>query len=112
LNENDQNPADPSGFCELLYNGKKISVLAKRTKKFRLSDKAEDATSFFIQYNQYFICEDGKYYPVNTEGDLMNTFGSNAQDVKKYMRAKRLKFKKNAEQAILTAVTFYSGLIN
>ncbi len=110
LDENEKNLADPSGFCELLYNDKKTLVLAKRTKKLQLSANAEDRSSVFVQYNQYFVYKDNQYLPVNSEGDLIKIFNDKAQEIKNFMRGKKIRYKKNTEQAIVTVASFYNGL--
>jgi len=110
LNKSDQISDVLSGFCELLYNDKKTMVLAKRDKKFKLSARAEDQTSSFIQYNQYFVLKDDKNFLINSESDLLKMYGDKAQEVKNYMRSRKVKYKRNAEQAIVTATTFYNGL--
>ncbi len=110
LDKNIQNPAGPSGFCELLYNDKKMQVLAKRTKELKMSTNIEDKSSGFVQYNGYFIIKDDKYVAINAESDLMKLFSDKAQEVKKFMRTAKIKYKKHPEQYMVAATTFYNGL--
>ncbi len=112
FDKNQQTPGSPDGFCELLYGNKKMSVLVKRGKRIQQSTNPDDKSSTFVQYNQYLIYRDNKFLPVNSEDDLMKIFNDKAPDLKKFMRSKKVKYKKNAEQAILTATLFYNGITN
>lgn len=106
----DDHSNDFSGFYELLYNDKNVLAFAKRYKKRMLSSNVEDKLGSFVQYDQYFIYKDGKYFSVNSQSDLAEIFSDKAQAIKKFMRSEKATYKKNPEQAIISTVIFYNGL--
>jgi hypothetical protein len=108
LNAIDPERNEPS-FYELLYRDNKVLVLARRFKKLIVSSNAEDKSSF-VQYNRYFISKDEKVTSVNSRDDLSDIFYDKAAEIKKFLRTRKVKYKKNPEQAILTAAAFYNGL--
>ena len=110
FSENTQNSGEFSGFYELIYNDKKLIAFAKRYKKLLFSSNGEDKFGAFVQYNEYFIYKDEKYFTINSESDMAHIFKDKAQAVKKFMRTENIKFKKNPEQAIVSTAAFYNGL--
>ena len=111
FNENEQSEGDLSGFYELLYNDEKTLVFAKRFKKLLLSSSPDDKLGTFVQYNQYFIYKDEKYYPVSSQKDLQKIFGDKEQQVKKFLRTEKSRLKSNLEQLIVATALFYHGLM-
>jgi hypothetical protein len=111
FNENDQNNSQFSGFYQLLYNDKNVLAFAKRYKKQMLTPNPDDKAGAFVQYSQYFIYKDEKYYSVNSERDLATVFKDKAQPIKKFFRSGGVQYKKNPPQAIVATAIFYNGLI-
>lgn len=99
-----------AGFYEVLYGGP-TTVLAKRKKKIERSSRVEDPF-IFKQFNTYFVKSSGVYYPVESEKDLLELFGSEAESLKKQLRENGLRFKKDREQSIIKAVAYYDQLKN
>jgi hypothetical protein len=99
----------PTGFYEKLYDGT-VTVLEKHEKKIERSLKAEENTSKFTEYVHFYIEKDGKYYSVETEGDLQGVFKDEKTEVRKFLNRKDIRFKKDKANTIVQVASFYDGL--
>lgn len=104
-----ENKSEPQGFCELLYRGKDVLVLARHAKTFKISSNTEANATVFLQNDQYFVYKDDKYASVNSENDLMKVFDDKSGEMKRFVRKNKSAFKKDPGQAITTAAKFYNG---
>ena len=108
--ENNQNKNEDFGFYELLYKTKSMLVLAKRVKKLLETTNPEDKGGTFVQYDQYFIYRDDKFFPVSTANELVDILKDKSGEVKKFIKTHKLNFKKQKQEAILTTTAFYNTL--
>ena len=100
-----------TGFYERLYLGD-ISVFEKREKKIKQSLKAEDNITRFIEYNYYYVQKDGKFYPVESESDLLRIFKDQRAEIRKLLNSREMNYKKDPPKVIVQAVVYYSNLKN
>lgn len=98
----------PTGFYEKLYDGT-VAVLEKHEKKIERSLKAEENTSKFTEYVRFYIEKDGKYYSVETEGDLVSVFKDQKTEIRKFLNRKDIRFKKDKARTIVQVAAFYDG---
>jgi hypothetical protein len=98
-----------TGFYEKLYDGS-VAVLEKHEKKIERSLKAEENSSKFTQYDRFYIAKDGKYYSVETEGDLVGIFKDQKTEIRKFLNRKDIRFKKDKARTMIQVAAFYDGL--
>ncbi len=99
-----------AGFYENLVDGKN-KLWAKREKKVVLSANAEDRTSRFTQYNSFFIQKNKLFYAVDDESSLLKTMEDKRDELKKYFRKNKIKFRKQFESSAVKAVAYYNQLM-
>ena len=102
--------SNTAGFYENLVEGVN-KLWARREKKVVLSSNAEDRTSRFTQYNSYFIQKNRLFYPVADENSLLKTMEDKKDDIKKYIRKNKIKFRKQFESAAVKVLVYYNQLM-
>ncbi|HTH54401.1 MAG TPA: hypothetical protein VL728_00055 [Cyclobacteriaceae bacterium] len=99
------------GFYEILLEGK-IGVYSKHEKiKFqsKLAHQAHsnDAQRDFLEKDRVLLYKDRKFVEVNSKEQLLQIFASQAKEVKRFMREKKLNFKPAAfENSVVQLVGF------
>ena len=89
-----------TGFYDWLYDGKKVSVYAKRTKKVEDHISTGDLESYFIeQYHYYFKIND-KFYAVNSKKSVIKLFPGDKRQIQDALRKNKVKYRKDPERAM------------
>jgi hypothetical protein len=108
LNASDQ---VKTGFYDQLYKGK-ISLFAKREKKILEKYSNIQISKVVISQNVYYIKKDGVYYTIKNKSSLFSALKSKKKEVQQYLKANDIKFKREPERAMITAVRYYDQLTN
>ncbi|MBS1915065.1 MAG: hypothetical protein JST87_02245 [Bacteroidetes bacterium] len=97
------------GFYDRLVNGK-VSVYARREKQLRIA--ATDEESKYVEYNYYFIQKNNKFYKIEDKSSLLSVLNDKKDQLKKFIKANKLNFRKRLEEAIVKTTDYYIQLIN
>ncbi len=102
-----------TGFYDELYGGK-IQVLAQRSKSIQHTNGFNGAIdSYFSPTVDYYVCKNGTYYPVSSQGSFLKVLKDKKGAVQQYLRSNNLKFKKEQkEQAMAKAAAYYDQITN
>jgi len=100
-----------TGYYDLLYNGK-VSVFAKRKKKYEESITNTGAVTQFIEDDHYFIKKNNVYYAVGNKKSTLKVFKDKKKDIQKLLRKNKIKFSPNPEHGIVKAAQYYDQLKN
>ncbi len=100
-----------SGFYESVYSGE-VSVFEKREKKIKQSLKAEENITGFIEYDDYYIQKDGRFYHVETESDLLKIFKDQRAEIRKLLNRRDIRFTKDPAKVIVQVAAYYSNVKN
>jgi hypothetical protein len=98
-----------TGFYQLLYDGS-VKALARRIKIIHEDISSGQYKANFVEEDRYFILKNGTYYPVKSKRALLRLFPEQASALQKYLRANRIKFKQQREEAITAVVRQYDHL--
>lgn len=101
-----------SGFYDRLYNGH-VRLFARRIKT--MYDKIEDLTivRIFTSQDRFYIYKDGLYYLVTNKKGVLLLFADKKHEIKKMMRKKRLKLRRETfESSLVEVIAFYDQLIH
>jgi hypothetical protein len=93
------------GFYELVYKND-MSVLVKKTKFVQPATKVDELNTF-LELNKFFVLSKNQFHLIKTEKDLLKLLGNKKAEVREVLKSKKIKFKNNPEQAIITAVDYY-----
>lgn len=99
-----------SGFYELLYEGA-VSALVKRKKQLDESSKADEASKF-IQWINYYVRKDNKFYTIDSKRSLLAVCMDHKNEVAKFMQREKLNFKKDPANTIIKVIAYYTQLKN
>jgi hypothetical protein len=104
------NTSVKTGFYNELYAGK-IQVLEQRSKDTQNStDISGGITTYFLGHINYYLFKSGKYYSVNNQGAFLDALKDHKKEVKQFIRANSIKFKKTPEQAMVAIAAYYDHL--
>lgn len=98
-----------TGFYQLLYDGS-VKALARRIKTIHEDISSGQYKADFVEEDRYFVLKNGTYYPVKSKRALLRLFPEQASALQKYLRANRIKFKQQREEAITAVVRQYDHL--
>lgn len=95
-----------TGFYEVLYAGSKISLLARRQK--RLIFPPDNTTpNRYDAIDQYFLRIENRFQRVTGKSTLLAALPDKTEQVKKYIRKNRIRFKKKLEKDLLQTIAYY-----
>ena len=95
-----------AGFYDHLYSGN-ISLFVKRKKTIKESFDNREIHREFIQNDLFFIEKEGAFYPVKTKGSVLKVLKDQKREIRRHLKTRKIKFRKNPENAILKIVKFY-----
>jgi hypothetical protein len=98
---------EKDGYYDLLFPGE-TGLYAKREKRFVTVSGSEETK--FIQRNIYLIKIKNDFYVIDSKKSLLDIMKDRQDDLKKYIRANKLDFKKNLESSLVLTTIYYSQL--
>jgi len=100
-----------TGYYEKLVDGPTI-LWARREKKVVLSANAEDRSAHFTQFNDFFVQKNNSFYPVDNESSFTKIMDDRKDEIKKYIRNNKMKFRKQFEESVIKVLTYYNQSIH
>jgi hypothetical protein len=110
IRSNNDSSAILDGYYNVLYKGK--SVLCVKYKKVIQPPEIDRLYFLFNELHNIFVIKDGVVYNVNTRRSLLNVFGAERNQVKKYINKNRLLVSKNDPDSYIPILKFYESLAN
>ncbi|HVM86724.1 MAG TPA: hypothetical protein VMT76_00955 [Puia sp.] len=99
-----------AGFYQRLYHGK-TEVLVKRKKIIRDDPVTNgELKSRYIPVNNYYVRKNGAYIKVDNKKSLLKVFQDKNKELARYLKSKKLKYKKDPELTIEKAAAYYDLL--
>jgi hypothetical protein len=112
-NPTDINPPH-AGYYDVLYDGK-IQLLCKRDKDIQEMHGLSEGNieSYFNYTADYYLYKNGRYYTVNSKGELLDALKDKKKILQQFISANKLKIKKaDKEQAMVKIADYYDHLTN
>jgi hypothetical protein len=98
------------GFYNLLYNGK-ISLLQKQIKVIReVINSSAELLRFVDTKDYYYIKKNGTYYSITSSKNFYKILGDHKTEVKQFVRANKLSFRKDRQNMLIKATAYYDSL--
>jgi hypothetical protein len=97
----------PGGIYEEIVAGT-VSLYARRIKTIEETLTATGVERKVSGRNIYFVYKDGKYYPVRNEKSVLDLVKDKKSQVKAHLKESGIKYKRNAEAALITIITYYN----
>lgn len=99
----------PPGFYDLIHSNK-TKVLVKRTKSPQQKATSTGMEGWFDAGEKYYVWKEGTYTQVSRKGSVLKVFEDRKKALQKHLRAQKIKYRKNREEAIRELASFYDGL--
>lgn len=99
-----------TGYYEVLYKGKKVTVLARHEKLVKNSLQSGESVALFKQQAHYYVLQSGRYREIGSEKDLLNTWADRKAELRKFLNAKDIRFKQNRSTALARAAGYYEEI--
>ncbi|MGL6268150.1 MAG: hypothetical protein ACRC2O_09485 [Chitinophagaceae bacterium] len=99
---------EDTGFYEILNPGKTM-VVAKKSKIVQYI-QGEDNLYLFRSYNIFYVYDQEIFREINSQKELLSLFKTREGEVRKFILAQNLNFKKDKENTIVEATKFYDQL--
>jgi len=77
-----------------------------------LSANAEDRSAHFTQFNDFFVQKNNSFYPVDNESSFTKIMDDRKDEIKKYIRNNKMKFRKQFEESVIKVLTYYNQSIH
>jgi hypothetical protein len=104
-----------SGYYDELYRGR-TQILARITKKVEVNMSStgtmEAFSSFTLQSEDFFVRKNNIYYSIASEGALLRVLKDRNQQLQRYIKTNKIKFRKDPAGAMATIAAFYDSLPN
>jgi hypothetical protein len=101
-----------SGYYKQLYNGKS-ELLAKYSKSMQTTTSViTGLENYFSQSKNYYIRKNNIYRSIGSQGALLDVLKDKKKELKKYIKANRIVYGDNPEEAMVKIITYYDRLSN
>ena len=105
----DSLPGSPSsGYYILLHSGD-CKVLEKQTASLMKESNYSTAWMYVFSTN-FYLYRDGVYHTIRTSRGLLNVLQPYKKELKRFISANRLQFRKNTEEFLIRTVNEYEKL--
>jgi hypothetical protein len=99
-----------SGFFDQVYGGN-IQVLLKWSKSIQSTSTQTTLETFFTTAKKnYYLKKGNSYYSVGSQGSFLNVLKDKKKELQQYIKASKIKFKDNPEQAMYMIAEQYDQL--
>ncbi|SFH11985.1 hypothetical protein [Pedobacter insulae] len=99
------------GFYDLIHDGKS-KIYVRRTKNMQFSLQNKVVTYYFVPKTSYYIERDQKYSTINGEKSFLSFFKDKKPELKKLLKEKKIKFRKQPDEAMVLLASYYESLTN
>ena len=103
------------GYYDELYHGK-MQVIAKLSKDLRLNVQEVGSTQMYSLFNpasmELYLKKDGAYYHITSQDALLDVLKDHKKQVQQYIRSAKMKYRKQPDQTLVSAATYYDHLSN
>ncbi|MDR1357141.1 MAG: hypothetical protein LBJ58_05670 [Tannerellaceae bacterium] len=99
----------PEGYYLLLHDAG-CRALARVTCSMREVSKDGETTGWFRFATRYYVLKDGVYHAVGSKGSVLKVFASHRRELSRFISERRLNFRRNTEEAIVSVVKQYELL--
>jgi hypothetical protein len=100
-----------TGFYNLLYDGK-VQAVKKEVKVIReeLRSNTEGILRFVDISTYYYIKKNNEYFPVKNRSAILDIFKDRKKEILQYIKANKLKFRKDRDNTIIKVSAWYDQL--
>ncbi|WP_460933318.1 hypothetical protein [Spirosoma humi] len=94
----------PTGYYEVLSPGK-TKALSHRVKTVHEDISSGSYRAEYVPKDRFYVLKEGVYHEVKSKRSLLNLFPDQAKNLRKYIRANKLKFTDDQRELAVTQLT-------
>lgn len=98
-----------TGFYDVLQSPA-LTLMIRRESRIVETIESMEVKRRVEAKDLYFVLKDGKSYTINKQGALLSLMDNKRREIQQHLKRNGLRFRKNKEQAITTAVQYYNQL--
>ena len=103
--------APSPGLYEQLYSGERALLLKKEKKTVQEDPPSIEGPNLYIAHSvSYYLRLGTIYYNFNSRQALFRVMKNKRGDLRRYLRSKGLRRKKDKEQALMAAAAWYDSI--
>lgn len=99
-----------TGYYEVIYSGKKVTILARHEKLMKNSIQSGESVALFKEQTHYFVMQQGRYREIGSERELLNLWVDRKTELRKFLGRKDINFKQNPASAFARAAAYYEEI--
>ena len=109
--QKDSLPADMAeSFYDVLASGK-ATLLARYTKNIQTYTKLTVVLQVF-EKDHYFVKKNNKYFVLNNKKSLLSQVSDKRKEIQQYIKANRIRYRKDPQSAMIKVIDYYNQLTN
>ena len=93
-----------------LYSGENLLLLEKLTNTFMRKEDHNKMIYYFTLSTNFYLQKDGAYYKIKSSRTLLKTLDTHRKELKRFIRANELKYRRDAEKLVLQTVMEHEKL--
>lgn len=97
------------GYYDQCCSGK-LTILAKRTKIVEKTIDAGEVIHTVVSKDYYYALINGRYYPLSSQSRLLDLLDDKKKEIRSYIRANRIRYSKDPEQAMVSIAGYYNQI--
>lgn len=101
----------PEGFYQQLVSGK-LTALARKTKTIVEWIVDQTIMRRFDSITRYYVQKDSVYHPIMNASDLFDLVKDRKKEVQQFLSSRKLKYRREPEKTIISAIEFYNQPAN
>lgn len=109
INDSVGNSLPATGLYEVLYNGP-TRILARRQQLLREQIINTEIETSYDEKSRYFLLVNGRFFPVKGLASALKLLADRKNDIKRFLRQKKLKFSDNRELALKSIAGYYDQM--
>lgn len=102
-------PGFTPGFYELVCSGY-ATLIVRHAKKIEDKIVTGELERYLGAHDTYYLGKQGHYYPLNSDGDLLNLLADKKQELRQFRRTQHLRFGQTPITTLQKLVEYYNQL--
>jgi len=99
----------PAGNYILLYSGETL-LLEKPTNTLQQKDENNRIIYYFSLSTNFYLQKNGTYFKIKSRRTLLKSLETHRKELKRFIRANELRYRRDAEKMVLQMVKEYDKL--
>ena len=101
-----------TGFFDLLQEGEKSKVIAKRKKEISSTHISDNQLKEYFLNDKLYIISGHDYFEIKGKKSLLTVLSDRKNEVKEFLKTNKARFRKDHERQLIEVVIYYNSIVN